>query len=118
MTSKWTVSVCVAAAAAFGNLAFSAAIHRAAFEGDLDKVKSLLRDDPRLAFSKSSTNDPFPAYEHYGYFPCYGYTALHVAAAQGNEQIAELLLAKRADVNARDNGGLTRMALSLAPENC
>ena len=53
--------------------------------GDVDKVKALLQADPKLA--EVRTED--------------GSTALHVAALEGHAAIAGLLLANKAQVNAR-----------------
>ena len=69
----------------------SSEIHDAAKDGDLEKVKALLKDNPDLVFSKD--ND--------------GTTPLHYAAFNGHKDVAELLLANKADVNAKDNNGAT-----------
>jgi ankyrin repeat protein len=57
-------------------------IHDPARDGDLDKVRGMLRNDPDLVFSRD--ND--------------GKTPLHRAATVGAKSIAELLLASWADV--------------------
>jgi ankyrin repeat protein len=67
-------------------------IHEAAKAGDLAKAKVLLRDYPNLVFSK--TQD-------------FGFTPLHDAVLYGHKDMAELLLAYGADVNAMDNTGST-----------
>src|SRR5580692_5638508 len=59
--------------------------------GDLEKVKSLLKDNPDLVFSKDTN----------------GATPLFWAAANGRKNVAELLLTDKADVNAKDNQGET-----------
>jgi len=64
--------------------------------GDLVSVKSLLKDKPDLVSSKDSK----------------GNTPLHVAAENGNNEVAELLLTKGADVNARNNDGATPLHLA------
>jgi ankyrin repeat protein len=69
---------------------FCGQIHEAAQEGDLEKVKALLKSHPRLVFSKAN-----------------GGTPLHYAAAHDHKDVAEVLLAYKADVNARDDDGLT-----------
>ena len=53
--------------------------------GDVEKVKALLQADPKLA--EGRTED--------------GSTALHLAALEGHADIARLLLASKAQVNAR-----------------
>src|ERR1035441_5479749 len=53
--------------------------------GDVEKVKALLQADPKLA--EARTED--------------GSTALHLAALEGHADIARLLLASKAQVNAR-----------------
>ena len=40
-------------------------------------------------------------------------TPLHLAAVNGNRDVAELLLASKADVNAKTNRGLTPLGLAL-----
>ena len=67
--------------------AFSGEIHDAAKTGDLAKVQALLKDNHDLVFSKDNN----------------GGTPLHWAALNGHKDVAELLLANRADVNAKDN---------------
>jgi ankyrin repeat protein len=72
--------------------AFCGEIHDAAKAGDLAKVKALLKDNPKLVSRKDS---------HYDYTP------LHYAAQAGHKDMAELLLANKADVNAKDKFGMT-----------
>ena len=64
-------------------------ILRAADSGDLEKTRLLLKRNPNLAFVKSKE----------------GFTALHYAASHGYVEIAKLLIADRADVNAKAGKG-------------
>jgi ankyrin repeat protein len=64
-------------------------LHDAVKNGNLEKVRALLIDNPGLVFSKD--ND--------------GETPLHVAATFDQKDIVELLLAKGADVNAKGKDG-------------
>ena len=70
---------------------FCGEIHDAARDGDLGKVKELLKSNPDLVFSKDDR----------------GFTPLHLAAQKGHKDVAELLLANGADVNAKGNKGYT-----------
>ena len=63
-----------------------ARIHDAARDCDSKKVKALLKGNPDLVFSKNNS----------------GMTPLHAAAYNGCKDVAELLLANEADVNAKD----------------
>ena len=65
----------------------------AARNGDLAKVHLLLNHNPNLVFSKNSE----------------GFTALHYAASYGYMEIADLLLAKNADLNAKTGKGDTAL---------
>lgn len=80
-------------------------IHEAALHGDLESVKSLLKANPELVFSKVPTNDPDRRY---------GYTPLHAAAEQGHKEVVELLLANNADVSAKFSNGWTPLHLAAA----
>src|ERR1051325_8493149 len=64
--------------------AFSGEIHTAASRGDVEKVKALLADNPELALSKDD----------------HGWTPLYWVASSGHKEVAELLLAHKADENA------------------
>ncbi len=77
-------------ALAWSSPAFGGRIHEAAQEGDVETVKALLKSNPRLVFSKQN-----------------GATPLHYAAAHDHADVAEVLIAFKADVNARDGEGLT-----------
>ena len=66
-------------------------ILEAAENGDLEKVRALLEGNPDLVFSKGE----------------YALTPLHWAAAKGHKDVAELLLAGKADVNAKSIPGTT-----------
>jgi cytohesin len=84
-------------AALFCVTAFCGEIQDAARDGDLEKVKALLKDNPDLVFSKES----------------HGWTALHFAAANGYTNVTEFLLASKADVNAINNDGGTPLHLAV-----
>jgi Ankyrin repeats (3 copies)/Ankyrin repeats (many copies) len=74
-------------------------IHYAARDGDFAKVKALVQDYPDLVFTKSEN----------------GQTPLHFAAENGHRDVAELLLANKAEVNARDT--FRKTPLHYAAEN-
>jgi hypothetical protein len=67
-------------------------LHEAAMNGKLEKAKALLKADPDLVFSHAS----------YG-----SLTPLQFAAEFGHKDVAELLLANKADVEAKSYGGWT-----------
>jgi ankyrin repeat protein len=68
---------------------FCGLIHDASWDGDIQKVTTLLKENHILVFSKDK----------------YGYTPLHWAALAGHNDVAEFLLANGADVNATSNNG-------------
>ena len=76
---------------AWSSFACCGEIHDAAKNGDLDKVKALLKANPDLVFSKTDN----------------GGTPLHWAVQNGHKDVVELLLANKADVDAKDNNGVS-----------
>jgi ankyrin repeat protein len=66
--------------------------------GSVEKVKTLLKVHPELVHSKGFD----------------GLTPLHETAMQGRDEMAALLLANNADVNAKDNHGETPLDLALS----
>src|ERR1017187_576289 len=71
-------------------------IHDAAWAGDLEKVKTLLKNNSNLVFSQNEN----------------GFTPLHCAAFNGHKNVAELLLANKAGVNTNENHGATPLYLA------
>jgi hypothetical protein len=67
-------------------------LHEAAFNGKLEKAKALIKEHPELVNSQSSYADQAP---------------LHLAVEYGHKDVAELLLANKADVEAKAHGGWT-----------
>jgi ankyrin repeat protein len=116
-------------ALAWTSLAFCGEIHDAAAKGDLEKVKALLKDNPKLVSSRDATGETALSWAAN---QCHkdvvefllahdaevrtknndGAAPLDGAAVNGCEDVAELLLAKGADVNAKDNGGGTPLHTS------
>jgi ankyrin repeat protein len=66
-------------------------LHQAAEDGDVETVRARLHATPHLALSTE----------------VYNLTPLHRAAGHGHTEIAALLVATGADVNAKDYGGAT-----------
>lgn len=78
----------------WSNVAVCGEIHKAIKNNDIAKVMDLIKNNPDLVFSKDED----------------GFTPLHLAAANGNKDLARFLLtATKAEVNARDNAGSTPM---------
>ncbi|MGD0801373.1 MAG: ankyrin repeat domain-containing protein [Terracidiphilus sp.] len=90
------------AALAAGAPGFCSPIHDAARAGDLAKVQSLVKEHPELVMSKDEQ---------------YGQTPLHIAAFNGHKDVAEFLLANKADVNAKAKNGSTPLHLAAAKGN-
>ena len=65
-------------------------LHEAAFNGKLEKARTLIKENPDLVNSQNS----------YG-----GETPLHLAVEYGHKDVAELLLANKADVEAKTTYG-------------
>jgi ankyrin repeat protein len=76
--------------------AFCGEIHDAAANGDLEKVKALLKDNPDLVSSKDNTS----------------WQPMHWAAYNGHKDMVELLLANKADINAKDKNGMSALGLA------
>jgi ankyrin repeat protein len=74
-------------ALSWSSLAFCGEIHDAARDGNLEKVKALIKNNPDLVFSKDDKYN--------------GQTPLHAAVLNRHKDVAELLLASNADVNAQ-----------------
>ncbi len=83
-------------ALAWSNLAVCGEIHDAAANGDVAQARALLKNNPNLVSSVDNTS----------------WLPLHWAAYKGHKDIVELLLANKADINAKDKNRMT--ALSLA----
>jgi len=75
-------------------------IYNAAVYGDLKKVESLLNSEPMAVNSRDE----------------YGFTALHGVAGEHHFEMAEYLIAHGADVNARNDSGITPLHLAACPE--
>jgi ankyrin repeat protein/predicted TIM-barrel fold metal-dependent hydrolase len=74
---------------------FKSTIHRAVDAGDLTKVKMFIQEGIDVNTK------------------VHGCTPLHCAARHGHKQVAELLIAKGADVNAKDTRGRTPIDLAI-----
>jgi hypothetical protein len=72
--------------------ALSQTFYDAAESGDLEKVKAMLKDHPKLVVSRIVN---------------FGDTPLHTAASEGHKDVVELLLANGADVNVVDQNDET-----------
>jgi ankyrin repeat protein len=109
--------------------AFGSEIHDAVRNGDTEKVRALLKDNPAFVCSKDDKGlTPLHQAAAHGHADmaallldsqaCVnataidGSTPLHAAATHGHSDIAELLLTNKAQVNTRTNGGLTPLHLA------
>jgi Protein of unknown function (DUF1566)/Ankyrin repeats (3 copies)/Ankyrin repeats (many copies) len=99
LTRRFVSSLLLLAALASASPGFCGPIHDAVRAGELNKVEVLLKDQPNLVSSKDEK---------------LGQTPLHIAAFGGRIDIAKLLLANKADVNAKANNGATPLHLAAA----
>ncbi len=67
-------------------------LHEAAFNGKLEKAKALIKANPDLVNSQASYASQTP---------------LHLAVEYGHKDVAELLLANKANIEAKAHGGWT-----------
>ena len=93
------MKTCIAAILTLGvltwnSIAFCDEIYDAAKSGELPKVKALLKTNPDLVNSTDGFNNQTP---------------LFAAVIYNHKDVADLLLANKADVNAHDKDGKTPM---------
>jgi len=93
--------VCLALTLGAASAARGDEIHKAVIKGDLNKVVALLKDHPNLLENKDNL----------------GRTPLYDAVCHNQLEIAELLLANGADVNARDGYQHTPLIQALWVNN-
>lgn len=99
---RFATSLLLLAAMVSGSPAFCGPIHDAVRDGEIKKVELLLKDQPNLV---SSPDEKL------------GQTPLHIAAFDNRIDIAKLLLANHADVNAKASNGSTPLHLAAAKGN-
>jgi ankyrin repeat protein len=80
---------------AIGLYGFKSTIHRAADAGDVAKVKAFIQEGVDVNTK------------------VHGCTPLHCAARYGHKEVVELLIAKGADINAKDTQGWTPLYLAI-----
>jgi ankyrin repeat protein len=105
LSSTWrrmATALILVAALAGSSPVFCGPIHEAARDGDLKEVQLLLKAHPDLVSSKDEK---------------YGQTPLHIAAFNDRVDVAKVLLANKADVNAKANNGSTPLHLAAAKGN-
>ncbi len=79
--------------------ACAAEIHDAVKDNDVEKVKAMLKENRLLIHEKDN----------------YGETPLHKAAFYGRLEIAKVLIANKADVNAQDKAGDALYSMDAKP---
>ncbi|MGO9337783.1 MAG: ankyrin repeat domain-containing protein [Terracidiphilus sp.] len=102
VSRRVTALLLLSAALASASLGICGPIHEAARDGDIKKMELLLKSQPDLVSSKDEK---------------YGQTPLHIAALNDRLDVAKLLLANKADVNAKSNNGSTPLHLAAGKGN-
>jgi len=125
MNKVITILLLFAALFLTAKVVLAAEIHDAAFEGKLEKVKEILKKDPKAVNAKTEDSGLTPLYlaiykkhEKVANYLIqngadvktkdeFGTTPLHVAAEAGLLSTTKLLLEKGAEVNAKDKDDIT-----------
>ena len=86
--------------------ALVAAVHRFAEDGELDHLRAVLDEYPKIVNAKQVFGRPHKPLRSDGF------TALHRAAERGQEKVVAYLIEKGADVNGADGLGWTPLHLA------
>ena len=89
--------------------AYAGTLHEAVKAGDVERVKGLFKLHPEWVNDRTSLTYYHPGIDAVLFA---NLTPLHEAAIFGQENVAEVLLANRADVNAKDIGGDTPLHMA------